>query len=308
MKILFSTSKLNTPAPNLLRDIKRSFILFDDIIFDIGNDKTLNRFLNQLTKQDFVPKKNHREFNKVINTSSSQITDYKNTIWQPGYIDLKKEPLDLIKTIAPTDGISYPKFNESLLELSYYRIELAQRIANLNELMQRWAILNSDNGCILYTVEQETASIEAILNKSEPKPKSTFENLFDLTDIPDVGNLPWNDIFKLRKSSFGESFRNTLKKILKMLSISDFENSKTIFQDFKNNQLMELALSVKPNINKTVFTAIGSNIPLPFPNPIGIADGLNSVEQAKNLADKFGWIYFVNDLKNVRDANNVYKT
>jgi len=106
--------------------------------------------------------------------------------------------------------------------------------------------------------------------------------------IPDYANLSWSEIFKLRESGYLSDFR----KMTANLTISSANISPELL-----GSLWDLVGEVKPNMKRTYVTSIAGNIPLPFPNPVGVADDIRSMLKEDQLKEWYGWLFFIQEAR-----------
>ncbi|MDC9623386.1 hypothetical protein PSI22_17505 [Xenorhabdus sp. XENO-7] len=121
-----------------------------------------------------------------------------------------------------------------------------------------------------------------------------IENLFttDLV-IPKFEELSWNQVLELRKDKNIHAFRR------KIFAINNREESidKTLDSDLQL-ALWDLAMQIKPNIGKSIFEAVVSNLPLPTVlNPFGLYYGVKSIIQDYKNQENHSWTYFIQKMK-----------
>ncbi|HVB95083.1 MAG TPA: hypothetical protein VND41_00590 [Nitrososphaerales archaeon] len=106
--------------------------------------------------------------------------------------------------------------------------------------------------------------------------------------IPDYANLSWSEIFRLKESGYLSDFR----KMTANLTISPVNISPELL-----GSLWDLVGEVKPNMKRTYVTSIAGNIPLPFPNPIGVLDDIRSMLKDDQLTERYGWLFFIQETR-----------
>ncbi|MFQ2340670.1 hypothetical protein ACK317_00700 [Aeromonas dhakensis] len=130
---------------------------------------------------------------------------------------------------------------------------------------------------------------------SSSQKKHNICQLFE-TDlvIPKFEELSWDQILELREDKNIKAFRDKFFSIeyssqpIDVFLSSDLESS-----------LWDLANQCKPDLGKSVFEAVTSNLPLPtILNPFGLYYGSKSVFKDYKNEKSHSWIYFVQSMRN----------
>lgn len=108
---------------------------------------------------------------------------------------------------------------------------------------------------------------------------------FSSVQIPDFGDLSWDQIFDLRKDPLIKYFREKIYSSFDKLNYFDNEIL---------NTLWDVTSYVKPNIKGTIIKSIFSNIPTPtILNPVGVGLAVKETIDEINLNRSKGWLFFI---------------
>ena len=113
-------------------------------------------------------------------------------------------------------------------------------------------------------------------------------------EIPSLGEISMKDVIDLRKSPFLCQFRK------KYIDLSNTPNLPiTALADEYHNVLEKIIDIVRPNTKNLIIKTILSQIPVPILNPVGLINSFHDIKKSSELESKYGWVFFVRDLKNV---------
>jgi len=273
---------------------KRLSILFEEVVFNhifcpVGkNDpwKTGSEYLAQLVSKDVTERDllvSNREYHDIFldcweyvgdvekfeNEVQTSVSDKViNEIWRYAH-----------EKTMPEGQIIHTKAFKELCGDLMYDLKLYTQFKKL--FPETVGSLSSLYGDVLNRVkiEPERQAIDLITNN---------------INIPDFGQLSWSVLLELRKDDYIKSFRT---KIAEFTS-SENMDVKNIIDHEVIKGLWELAERVKPNLPATSINGILTNIPLPLPvNPYGLALAAKEVIDAKRICDKYGWIFFIQNVK-----------
>lgn len=138
-------------------------------------------------------------------------------------------------------------------------------------------------------VAESIHSMHAVLN---------VDQLFS-TDliIPKFEDLSWDQILELRTDKNIQAFR---QKFFSSINGIDHHIDEVISTELTAG-LWDLAMQIKPDIGRSYFEAVTSNLPLPtMVNPFGLYYGAKSVIQNYRNQKDYSWIYFVQSMKEKR--------
>ena len=102
--------------------------------------------------------------------------------------------------------------------------------------------------------------------------------------LPDVGQLSWSDVFRLRRSRYWADFRD------RMATVPDDDvSSASLLLD----EMWEFIRRTQPSLTRTIATGVLGNLPVGPVNPLGVMQVITEAEKAAALRQDFGWIYFL---------------
>ncbi|MDE1334209.1 hypothetical protein [Vibrio aestuarianus] len=112
--------------------------------------------------------------------------------------------------------------------------------------------------------------------------------------IPNFDELSWDQIIELRGDKYIEAFRS-------MVFETAIDNPTSVDKALVSKvqkDLWDLASEVKPNITETFLTGFLGNLPSPLIlNPIAIGAAINDTYQAKQRADRYGHVFFIQGIR-----------
>lgn len=112
--------------------------------------------------------------------------------------------------------------------------------------------------------------------------------------VPKFEELSWDQILELRQDKNIKAFRD---KFFSIQEKSEFIDKALCCE--LESALWNLAIQCKPDIGKSTFEAITSNLPLPtIVNPFGLYYGAKSIIQNYKNKKVHSWIYFVQSMRN----------
>lgn len=111
-------------------------------------------------------------------------------------------------------------------------------------------------------------------------------------EVGDFGQLPWPQIYELRRSDFIKDFRTHLTRVAADPTAPD------LILDL-NRELRDFAArSIPDSMPKTIVKGVLANLPMPLPvNPIGIVESAAEAKKQYDLRKQFGWLFFVLEAK-----------
>ncbi|NRD31561.1 MULTISPECIES: hypothetical protein [unclassified Shewanella] len=112
--------------------------------------------------------------------------------------------------------------------------------------------------------------------------------------IPNFDALSWDQIIELRGDKYIEAFRSM---VFETVIDNPTSVDKALVSQVQKD-LWDLASEVKPSITKTFLTGFLGNLPSPLIlNPIGIGAAINDTYQAKQRADRYGHVFFIQGIR-----------
>jgi len=118
---------------------------------------------------------------------------------------------------------------------------------------------------------------------------------FNSTQIPDFGELSWEQIFELRKDPLVKKFREKI--------YTNFNTLKD-FDDEIMSRLWDIASYAKPNIKGTIIKGILSNLPSPtIVNPVGLGAAVKDTFNDYNLEKSKGWLFFIQKARSLTEVS-----
>ncbi len=118
-------------------------------------------------------------------------------------------------------------------------------------------------------------------------------------EVGDFGQLPWPQIYELRRSDFIKDFRGHLARVAADPTAPD------LILDL-NRELRDFATrSIPDSMPKTIVKGVLANLPMPLPvNPIGIVESAAEAKEQYDLRKQFGWLFFVLEAKRLATSKS----
>jgi hypothetical protein len=136
---------------------------------------------------------------------------------------------------------------------------------------------------------EEQAARLAVLAPGLPRPKSlSAKSLCDLVSVlvPSARELSWEEVFQLRGEPAAKHFRDKIVQHAGEASaVSD------LVADF-----FRAAKKLIPNVRTEIVKAVGTNLPVPPVNPVGLVTSAKSVADARNFHSEHPWVAFISML------------
>jgi len=278
---------------------KRYAILFDQIVFNrygcpIGERdlfSNLHEYVSALSSDEMILKE------KLKLSRNKKFKDLFIDLW-----DVVENP-EKINSEARSYVSDFD--NDEISKFSWGRILIDEEmgIYNHNKEYKAAGIIGSDISSDLgfnFLLKNRFKSfhinfapvVAQAVNFSQQGPR--IDEVFTTKLIvPKFEELSWDQILELREDKNIKAFRR------KFFSIETNKESidKTLYSDLEST-LWALAMQIKPNIRKSSFEAVVSNLPLPtILNPFGLYYGVKSVIQHAKNKKSHSWVYFVQSMK-----------
>lgn len=113
--------------------------------------------------------------------------------------------------------------------------------------------------------------------------------------VPDFDCFSWDEVLELREDRYVKSFRTAVYKLMGSGAPLD-----TTLQHQVQTDLWGLAADVRPNVRQSVLAGIGSNLPSPIVNPIGVGLALKDIWDSRKRENKYGHIFFIQSMQRLR--------
>ncbi len=259
----------------------KSALIFCDKIY-IPYDATINSWKREIS---FVLNISQKEFDNIFISVDK---------------DIGQDSLDsLTTTLTKNELKSFQSkvyaTNRENYNLSRYKLpNKAQHLKDIGAIFSEsisnaliWGnIVNTTECKFIAFQDHELIPAKGLLKKSSELDLnfSEYKSL-----IPNFGSLSWRDIHDLRKEKQIINFRNVISK--------NNLNSEKELAEHIIDDLWDIARSANKNIASEVFMGIGTNIPLPFPNPIGIFDSVNGIRKSIKFKTDYSYLLFLMDLQ-----------
>ena len=118
-----------------------------------------------------------------------------------------------------------------------------------------------------------------------------------LVEIPDLADVPWNDLPGLRESRFIRDFRAKYESLLAAGNVDALSNE-------YGAALERLADAVRPNSRLAFANAVLSYIPFGAFNPFHARTSVKEVTHERHLEREFGWAFFLRELRSRSSTEN----
>jgi hypothetical protein len=115
--------------------------------------------------------------------------------------------------------------------------------------------------------------------------------------LPRLKELSWDRVIDLRHHKFLENFRRAIQAVRDELRSPGKNAAREAFAEIERKNLKELLSLLTPSVGTALAKGILTNLPVPMPvNPVGLIDSILAVRKEHQIAEKFGWIYFLYEL------------
>ncbi len=111
--------------------------------------------------------------------------------------------------------------------------------------------------------------------------------------IPNFEEMTWDEILELREDKYIKQFRN------KVYSYgTNTANLDEVLNKDLDSALWDIANQCKPNLGKSIFEAVVSNLPSPtIVNPFGLYYSARDISNTHKSNEENSWVYFIQNIK-----------
>lgn len=291
--------------------MKRAALFFEDIVFHpqgtgVGQDDSLfdlwsskEKWLSAWVASDDEEREfllSSGEFSDLFTLSDSLIDDPEvlyQSAWRTDELDwMSNRLIDYAKDIVKQEHDV-----TSLDELDY------KKLREVWEDQKRMiGHLQSDFGFYYHVSAMErevvgmftpyhTGFMETISDRGDQQAWTRMTVQSSEISIVDVGALTWSDVLDLRNSFYLDDFRVKIQDAMgKDGDISDLHAEAV-------DAMLDLASEIEPEPKLATAKAVLGNLPNPFfgINPFSMASDVSQIREELNLAERYGWIFFLAD-------------
>ncbi|MCC6229967.1 MAG: hypothetical protein IT432_12170 [Phycisphaerales bacterium] len=167
----------------------------------------------------------------------------------------------------------------------------------LYELVRKWAHVRNHLQCVLMANDMESRFLKSL---GLAEARDGFDAFRELARgrIPNLDGVPWEKILDLRYHPRLTAFRERIVALDDANSKHDVQSVAELVEEVFQRDLVELAQLLKPQVGLSAAIAFFSNLPAPWPmNPVSVVSGLGDYLRSRDASSRFGWLYFMLDLK-----------
>ncbi|WOD07998.1 hypothetical protein [Marinomonas sp. GJ51-6] len=114
--------------------------------------------------------------------------------------------------------------------------------------------------------------------------------------LPSFEDLTWDEIFELRSDKSIHNFR----KVIYDLAFYSADFHTDLLGKYQQD-LWSLVTDLKPDVGTSLLGGILSNLPMPtIVNPVGIVSAFKDVAEAKYIENRYGHIFFVQNVRQLK--------
>lgn len=286
---------------DLISVFKRYALMYENVIFNRYGCPINNLFCNSLSEfiAFFAIEKNENGSDTLHRASSLG----KNKKFSGIFIDL----WDVVENPEQADKdaklyLSEKKRQEiDTFSVNRNKRDLELGIENHHAEYKAPAIVSSDLCSELYynfyladLFDDFSINLSPVVSDliDDMKQQQNINSLFTSSlIIPDFSKLSWDQILELRTDRHIHDFRTKVLSNLNKNEPIDLALANELQKD-----LWDLANYCKPDIKKSIFEFVLSNMPIPAPlNPFGLYYSVRDMSKEYKNQDK-NWIYFVQKL------------
>ena len=133
-------------------------------------------------------------------------------------------------------------------------------------------------------------------NSKDESPTHTLELL-----IPDFEQLSWDEVIALRENRFYGPFKEWYARQCVKLDAGASVNS---VEQEATAALWKLTKEVQPNVTATIVKGVIGNLPIPvFGQIYGIGSAAMDVYSDVSLKNRYGWLFWLSEARDVADAH-----
>lgn len=284
----------NACEPDLLGCFgKLATILFDELVFQVPTEDILRGALEGCAEHGVIEGRVVTELLRFWTPIQSCVPTYK-------FLEDGLNPKDNTTADLVWEGVLRryrPEFPEDT-DGAALAHETAWVTAGIIDTFSAWSALYSQKPCSLLATDLEKEVMSQVFAQADkPTDVECFSDIMQHL-APDLTATEWQRVLELRNSRFLEQFRRKMVELQRCVQIDDSRKTSEILIEMERRDLEEIARLSRPAPPTTILKAVLSNLPLPIPiNPASVGLGIKEAMDAYNRAERFGWLYFLLDLR-----------
>ncbi len=274
--------------------LKLAFLWFDDLVMQSPREDVVTRSLPAIFEKLSIPSNVIDQIVQHIHPIQSYFSDYefaRPAVWdQDTYI-----------TDSTIEALT--KYFEETLGPHVDRRELHREVAltgfGVIDAINLVGRLSSYGESFMLPTDFEHRVLQTMTRPADPRSTFTLFEEVARYRLPRLKELPWSRVVELRHHRFLENFRRAISTLREELARAQPDAAHEVFVEIERKNVRELLSLLTPSVLTATAKSIITNLPLPIPvNPAGLADAIWNVWKERQIAERFGWIYFLYELDN----------